>query len=212
MHIPQILPVFRTFICFTLLLTCPVSLAEYRLAIVGDSLMAGYGLEADEGFIPQLDQALTKQGLDVSLLNMAVSGNTVADGLSRIDYIVESKPDGVILCLGANDMLRAIDPQITEQNLITILTKLQRANVDVLIAGMRASLNWGPVYKNKFDAIYPKLAKEYSLMLYPFFLEDVARVASLNLADGLHPNPAGIARIVKNILPQTIEFIETNSN
>jgi len=170
----------------------------------GDSLMAGFGLGPGEGFTDKLQAALRAKGLDVSVANAGVSGDTSSGGLSRLDWSV---PDGtklVILELGANDMLRGVSPSITEKNLDNMLAKLKARKIAVLLAGMRAAPNLGADYRSAFDAIYPKLAAKYDVPLYPFFLDGVAGQSGLQLEDGLHPNPKGVDRMVERILP-TVE-------
>lgn len=170
----------------------------------GDSLMAGFGLGPGEGFTYKLQAALRAKGLDVSVANAGVSGDTSSGGLSRLDWSV---PDGtklVILELGANDMLRGVSPSITEKNLDDMLAKLKARNIAVLLAGMRAAPNLGADYQSAFDAIYPKLAGKYDVPLYPFFLDGVAGESGFQLEDGLHPNTKGVDRMVERILP-TVE-------
>ncbi|CAN7747794.1 arylesterase [Mesorhizobium caraganae] len=170
----------------------------------GDSLMAGFGLGPGEGFTDKLQAALRAKGLDVSVANAGVSGDTSSGGLSRLDWSV---PDGtklVILELGANDMLRGVSPSITEKNLDDMLAKLKARKIAVLLAGMRAAPNLGADYQSAFDAIYPKLAAKYDVPLYPFFLDGVAGESGFQLEDGLHPNVKGVDRMVERILP-TVE-------
>jgi acyl-CoA thioesterase-1 len=170
----------------------------------GDSLMAGFGLGPGEGFTDKLQAALRAKGLDVSVANAGVSGDTSSGGLSRLDWSV---PDGtklVILELGANDMLRGVSPSITEKNLDDMLAKLKARKIAVLLAGMHAAPNLGADYQTAFDAIYPKLAAKYDVPLYPFFLDGVAGQSGLQLEDGLHPNPKGVDAMVERILP-TVE-------
>ena len=170
----------------------------------GDSLMAGFGLGPGEGFTDKLQAALRAKGLDVSVANAGVSGDTSSGGLSRLDWSV---PDGtklVILELGANDMLRGVSPNIVEKNLDDMLAKLKARKIAVLLAGMRAAPNLGADYQSAFDAIYPKLAAKYDVPIYPFFLDGVAGQSGLQLEDGLHPNPKGVDAMVERILP-TVE-------
>lgn len=170
----------------------------------GDSLTADYGLPAADGFTRQLEDALKAQGLNVRVHNAGVSGDTSSGGRSRLGWVLSSlgqKPDLVILELGANDALRGIDPKITRENIDAMLTELGKRNVPVLLAGMYAPRGLGAAYYKAFDAIYPELAKKHGVALYPFFLEGVASNPSLNQADGIHPNKAGVAEIVKRIAP-----------
>lgn len=167
----------------------------------GDSLMAGFGLGPGDGFTDKLQAALRAKSHDVTVANAGVSGDTSSGGLARLDWSV---PDGtrlVILELGANDMLRGVSPSITEKNLDDMLAKLKARKIAVLLAGMRAAPNLGADYQNAFDAIYPKLAAKYDVPLYPFFLDGVAGQSGLQLEDGLHPNPKGVAAMVERILP-----------
>jgi acyl-CoA thioesterase I len=167
----------------------------------GDSLMAGFGLGPGDGFTDKLQAALRAKGHDVTVANAGVSGDTSSGGLARLDWSV---PDGtrlVILELGANDMLRGVSPSITEKNLDDMLAKLKARKIAVLLAGMRAAPNLGADYQNAFDAIYPKLAAKYDVPLYPFFLDGVAGHSGLQLEDGLHPNPKGVAAMVERIMP-----------
>ncbi len=173
----------------------------WRLTVLGDSLTAGYGLTAEEAFPAQLERALQAQGLAVSVSNAGVSGDTTAGGLARLDWALADRPDLVIVELGANDALRALPPAATAANLDAILTRLQQRKVAVLLAGMVAPRNLGRDYYGNFDAIYPRLAAKYQVPLYPFFLDGVAGDPALNQADGIHPNPRGVAKIVRRIMP-----------
>lgn len=177
--------------------------APKRIVALGDSLTAGYGLEAGQDFATKLQEALIEDGVYVKIDNAGVSGDTSAGGLARVDWATagEPKPDLVIVALGANDMLRTIDPSVTRKNLAGILDKLKAKDIPVLLAGMRSPTNLGPLFRGKFDKMYRDLAKEYDVPLYPFFLEGVAMNKELNLGDGIHPNQKGIAIMVENILP-----------
>ncbi|UHC18286.1 arylesterase [Methylobacterium currus] len=177
------------------------------LVALGDSLTAGYGLPADAAFPVQLEAALKAKGQAVTVANAGVSGDTTTGGLDRVEWSVPDGTDGVILELGANDMLRGTDPAVTEKALDAIIAKLKARGIPVLLAGMRAAPNLGPDYGKRFDAIYPKLAERYGLILYPFFLDGVAGDRSLTLADGLHPTRAGVTRVVAGILPSVEAFL-----
>jgi acyl-CoA thioesterase-1 len=167
----------------------------------GDSLMAGYMLDNGKGFTDRLQQALKAKGHDVVISNAGVSGDTSSGGLARLDWSVPDGTEIVILELGANDMLRGVTPDITRKNLDQMISRLKQRGIVVLLAGMRAAPNLGADYQAAFDAIYPDLAQEYGLALYPFFLEGVAGHRDLQLEDGMHPNPAGVGRMVDNFLP-----------
>jgi len=175
--------------------------AAFRLLVLGDSLTAGYGLAAEEAFPVQLQAALKNGGVDVLVINAGVSGDTTAGGLSRIDWALADKPTHVIVELGANDALRGVDPKTTRRNLDAIIAKLQSAGVKTMLAGMYAPPNWGRDYEAEFRSIYPDLARQYRIGLYPFFLDGVAARPTLNQADGIHPNKKGVAEIVGRMLP-----------
>ncbi|MBS0221189.1 MAG: arylesterase [Proteobacteria bacterium] len=172
-----------------------------RLAVLGDSLAAGFGIKPEQAFPALLEAALKAEGRNVAVLNDGVSGDTTAGGLDRLDWILGDKPDIVMVELGANDALRGIDPASTERNLATIVEKLKAASVTVWLAGMMAPRNLGPEYVAAFDGLYRRLADRYQVPLYPFVLDGVAQNPTLNQADGLHPNPKGAEVIAERMLP-----------
>jgi len=178
-----------------------------RLMVLGDSLAAGYGLEKHESFTEQLAAALRKKGHAIHMINAGVSGDTSAGGKARVGWALADKPEAVILELGANDGLRGLDPAETRANLDAILTRLKAAKIKVLLAGMLAPPNLGKGYGAEFARIYPALAKKHNVPLYKFFLEGVAANANLNQKDGIHPNAAGVAEIVRRILPAVEKLI-----
>jgi acyl-CoA thioesterase I len=178
-----------------------------KIVALGDSLTAGLGLPGDAAFPARLQRALAQKGIAAEIVNAGVSGDTTADGRSRLDWSVPDDTDAVILELGANDALRGIDPAQTRANLDAILKRLTARKLPVLLAGMRAPPNLGAQYTQAFDAIYPDLAAAYGTILYPFFLDGVAADRSLNQGDGLHPTAAGVDVIVAKILPQVEELI-----
>lgn len=178
-----------------------------KIIAFGDSLIAGYGLAEDAAFPSVLQQRLREEGYNVTIVNAGVSGDTSTGGLGRLDWTIADGADGIILELGANDMLRGVDPQVTKSALAAILAKLKARGIEVLIAGMKADPSLGQDYKTRFDAIYPDLAKTYDAALYPFFLEGVAGDSTLKQPDGKHPNPAGVRRMVENILPAMRVFV-----
>ncbi len=183
-----------------------------RILALGDSLTAGYGLRQSEGFTAQLENALSTNNPPVLVLNAGVSGDTTSGGLARLDWALGDRPDAVILALGANDGLRAIDPEVTRNNLTAILDRLQSEGLPVLLAGIYAPRNLGESYTAAFDRIYPELAEAYDAVLYPFFLQGVVTRPELNQADGLHPNAQGVAVIVDGIKPYVLELIERVKN
>jgi acyl-CoA thioesterase-1 len=184
----------------------PAESRVFRLVAFGDSLSAGYQLAQKDAFPAVLEAALKARGHKVVIENASVSGDTASGGLERLDWGVAEDTDLVILELGANDALRGIDPKITEQALDEIITKLKQRNIAVLLAGMYAPRNNGPDYIAAFDSMYPRLAQKHGIPLYPFFLDGVQGRADLNLADGIHPNPAGVRVLVERVLP-TIEKV-----
>lgn len=185
--------------------------ATIKLAVLGDSLTAGYGLPADAAFPVRLQKALRGKGIQVDVLNAGVSGDTSSAGRDRLDWSIPEGTEAVIVELGANDALRGLDPAVTKAALEDIIKQLQARKIAVLLAGMYAPRNYGPDYAAKFDPIYADLAKAYDIPLYPFFLDGVAGEAKLNLPDGLHPTAEGIDRIVERILPSVEAFLQTVS-
>ena len=175
--------------------------APVKLAILGDSLAAGYGVKPAESMPARLEAALKKQGRNVTVINHGVSGDTTAGGLERIDWMLADKPDIVLVELGANDALRATDPAITQRNLDAIITKIKAAGVTVWLAGMLAPRNYGSDYAKQFDSLYQRLAEKHGVPLYAFFLDGVAQDPALNQGDGIHPNAKGVDVIVDRILP-----------
>ena len=168
----------------------------------GDSLTAGYGLDPGLGFAPQLQASLRRHGMAARVADGGASGDTSAAARARLGWTLDglgAKPDLVIVELGANDMLRSIDPTETERNLDAILAELQRRQIPLLLAGMRAARNADPTYLQRFEAIFPALAAKYQVRFYPFFLDGVAAVEGMSLADGMHPNFRGVKEIVTRI-------------
>jgi acyl-CoA thioesterase-1 len=176
---------------------------------LGDSLMAGYQLPPGDGFPAKLEAALKARGIDVVIADAGVSGDTTSGGLSRVDWSVPDGTDGVILELGANDALRGIPPEDSENNLDAIIGRLSARNIPVLLAGMLAPPNMGADYASRFNPIYKRLADKYHLTLYPFFLDGVAAEAKLQLADGMHPNSQGVDVMVQRFQPVVEGFIAT---
>jgi acyl-CoA thioesterase-1 len=180
-----------------------------KLVVLGDSLSAGLGLIASDAFPAKLQKALRDKGIAVDIGNAGVSGDTASGGRDRLDWSVPEGTQGVILELGANDALRGTDPDVTKAALSDILTRLKARGVGVLLCGMLAPPNYGKDYADRFNTIYPDLAKSFAVPLYPFFLDGVAADAKLNQADGIHPTPAGVDIIVKNIMPVVEAFLGT---
>lgn len=197
--------IFKLFAVIVLFVSTPALAGDKLVVAFGDSLSAGYGLKPAESFPVQLEAALRRGGTQVRVHNAGVSGDTTAQGRARLGFVLRSlkaKPDLVILQLGGNDMLRAIDPAQTEANLSAILADLKKRGIPVLLAGMLAAPNMGKAYQTRFDAVYPKLARQYGVKLYPFFLNGVTANRTLLLKDGLHPTGKGVSVVVAGILPQ----------
>ncbi len=185
----------------------PAAAAPAKILMLGTSLTQGYGLPPGTEIPTVLQAKLKAAGIEAKTINAGVSGDTSAGGLARLDWSLADHPDAAIVELGSNDALRGIPPSDTEKNLSAILAKLKAEHIPVLLCGMKAPRNLGPEYAAQFDAIYPKLAKKYGAILYPFILQGVALNPRLNQADGMHPNPAGVKVIVKNMLPYVKQLL-----
>ncbi|MGQ0567487.1 MAG: arylesterase [Gemmobacter sp.] len=188
------------------------------LLAFGDSLTQGYGLPPKDGFVPQLEGWLRDQGVDVTVVNGGVSGDTTAGGAARIDWTLTPEVDAMILTLGGNDMLRGIDPAEARRNLDAILTAAGTQGLPVLLVGMQALGNFGPDYKRDFDPIYPDLAAKHGAMLADNFFAALltpgispATFATLMQPDGIHPSAEGVARIVAAIGPDVLKLLDTAS-
>ena len=179
-----------------------------RILAFGASITAGYGLDAADSLPAQLEAALRAHGIDATVINSGVSGETSAGGLARLDWALADNPDLVIVDLGGNDALRAIDPKTTEANLDAIVARLKAEKRGVLIAGMLAPPNLGADYQAAFNAVFPAVAARYDVALYPFLLDGVAADPSLNQEDGIHPNAAGVKVIVERMLPIVLQAIQ----
>ena len=197
----------RVFVNITLLifgiLCSGQVLAEKKIKILmfGNSLTAGYGLNREDAIPFRLQKTLNKSKTLVSVINGGVSGDTSAGGKSRLDWSLDVNPDIIVIELGANDGLRGLRPSSTMANLDFILRESKRRGIKILLTGMKAPPNLGHQYGKAFEEIFPKLAKKYEVLFYPFFLEGVAAIASLNQADGIHPNKKGVNVIVKKLIP-----------
>lgn len=200
-HIVVLLAVMMT--------TSPVFAGAVKMVVLGDSLSAGLGLSASDAFPAKLQKALKDKGIDVDIVNAGVSGDTASGGRDRLDWSVGEGTEAVIVELGANDALRGTDPSVTQAALSDILGRMKARGIAVLLCGMLAPPNYGRDYADRFNAIYPALAQSYGTTLYPFFLDGVAADKTLNQADGIHPTPAGVDIIVKNILPTVEAFLDT---
>ena len=191
-----------------LLLSIPAAFSKpVTLLVLGDSLSSGFGLSPQEAFPARLEAALKVQYPGIKIINAGVSGDTAADGLARLDWALNDEVGGLIVELGANDALRGLDVAQTEAALDGIMAKAAAKKLPTLLLGMKAPPNMGPDYVARFDGLYPRLAKKYNALLYPFFLDGVAADASLNQGDGMHPNGRGVDLIVSKIKPGVEELI-----
>ncbi len=202
-------------ICAALTASKPVAAETTTVAALGDSLVQGYGLPADQGFVPQMQSWLDGRGVDATLLNAGVSGDTTAGGLARADWTLTEDVDALIVALGGNDVLRGIDPAVSRENLEGILKTAQARNVPVLLIGISAPGNYGADYKAEFEANYPALSKRYGTLLYEDLLQPLtdlpdrtAVVERYFQPDRLHPNADGIRLIVEAVGPSVAELIK----
>ncbi len=179
----------------------PAEARTTRILVLGDSLAAGYGLAQPDGFQAVMQAALRARGLDVTLVDAAVSGDTTAGGRARLDWALADGADAAFVELGANDGLRALGPADMEANLGAILDALAARKVPVLLSGMLAPPNLGAEYGAAFKAVFDRLGKRPSLLYDPFFLQGIAGDPALNQADRIHPNPEGVRREVARLLP-----------
>lgn len=186
----------------------------FKILALGDSLTAGYGLESGDGFVDQLTVYLNNQNLNqkIHIINAGVSGDTTAGGQARLGWSLAEfgpkGPDLVLVALGGNDGLRGINPEITQQNMRKIVTHLTSKKINLYLIGMQAPPNLGPDYGQQFNRIFTDLAKEFSIPLYPFFLDGVAADKDLNQKDGIHPNKQGVAVIVEKMGPSLLAVIK----
>jgi acyl-CoA thioesterase-1 len=178
------------------------------IVAVGDSLTAGQGVPETDAYPARLERKLNEAGYKWRVVNAGISGETSTGTLARMDWILKLQPDIVILETGANDGLRGQDPELTHRNIDRIVTTLQSKKVVVVLAGMQMLTNMGSPYREKFVAIYPRVAKERKLILVPFFLDKVAGEENLNLSDGIHPNPQGYAIVTDTLYPYVVQAIK----
>jgi acyl-CoA thioesterase-1 len=215
MKIKDLLSAFTGFFSALLIIACvsvTSSIAKpLNVVAFGDSLMAGYQLDRQDAFPNRLAEALNANGLEINMTNAAVSGDTTSGGLARLDWSVPDGTDVVILELGANDALRGLPAETTRENLDNMMKRLRERDITVFLMGMLAPPNMGTAYEEEFNAIYPELADKFEVELYPFFLDGVAGIPELNLSDGIHPNPKGIAVMVENILPIAQAFFKAQA-
>lgn len=183
------------------------SSSKGTIVAFGDSLTAGYGVAESDSYPAQLQRKLHQAGLQWTVINAGISGETSSGALARVDWVMKLKPDIVVLETGANDGLRGQPTELTRKNLDSIVSKLQSKNVVVVLAGMRMLKNLGPDYTSRFAAVYRRVAKERKTILIPFFLDKVAGKEGLNLSDGVHPTGKGYAIVTENVYPYVIKAI-----
>ena len=202
---------FKTLLISLILISCSENNKlenVSKILLFGDSLMSGYGLKKNQALSIILENDLKETGYNIKIINGSVSGDTSEDGLDRIEeYTSGGDIDLIVLGLGANDMLRRINPDQTESNLRKIIEIIKTKNIKIILAGMKASPTNGLAYKKKFDDIFPKLAKEYDLILIPFLLKKVALNPKLNQSDGIHPNYEG-AKVISKTIKESIINLE----
>ena len=183
-----------------------------KVIVFGDSLIAGYGLLKEDGFVNQLQNKINHSKINLKLTNSGISGETSTGLLNRFKWVLEEEYDAVIISIGANDALRGINPIITYRNIENILIYLKKNKIPTMLIGMKAPSNLGKEYVNEFNAIYPSLSKKYDVFFYPFFLKDVALEPSYNQKDMIHPNKKGVVKIVENIFPYFLRFYKSLIN
>lgn len=192
--------------------TATAAMAEpLRILALGDSLTAGYGLMEGEGLVPQLNAWLAAEGAEVLVMNGGVSGDTSAGGLSRLGWALDDSVQAMMVILGGNDLLRGLPPEATRANIEAILQEAQARGLPVLLVGMKAPGNFGPQYKETFDALYPDLAAQYGAAIIDSYFgllvpgaTDPAALAPYMQPDGIHPNAEGVRIITGNLGPHLI--------
>lgn len=182
-----------------------------RIVAFGNSLTAGAGIPAAESYPSQLQRRLDESGYRYRVINAGVSGDTTAGGLRRVDWVLKSRPQIVILELGANDGLRGLPLDQMRDNLDAIIQRIQAAGAKVVLAGMKLPLNYGDEYRSRFEAVYAQLARARHVALMPFFLEGVGAQAKLNQGDGIHPTGAGYRVIVDQLWPVLTPLLAEDS-
>jgi acyl-CoA thioesterase-1 len=183
-----------------------------RILALGDSLTAGYGLPREDGFVPQLNAWLAAQGVQATVVNAGVSGDTTAGGAARLDWALAEGAEAMIVNLGGNDLLRGLPPAVARDNLTKIMETAKDKGLPVLLVGMIAPGNFGAAYKSEFEAIYPDLARAYDALLLPVYFAPIATAEggidpTFMQADGIHPNREGVAKIVDAMGPKVLELL-----
>ena len=203
--------IFTIFFFLSILVNTAYS-KTFKVIVFGDSLIAGYGLLKEDGFVNQLQNKINHSKINLKLTNSGISGETSTGLLNRFKWVLEEEYDAVIISIGANDALRGINPIITYRNIENILIYLKKNKIPTMLIGMKAPSNLGKEYVNEFNAIYPNLSKKYNVFFYPFFLKDVALEPSFNQKDMIHPNKNGVIKIIENIFPYFLRFYKSLMN
>ena len=198
----------------------PVAMADTCVLVaLGDSLVQGYGLYVEDGFVPQLEKYLTKNSINANVVNAGVSGDTSSGGLARLDWVLSGDVNAVLILLGGNDLLRGIFPEETRKNLDQILGNVTERELPILLIGHEAPDNFGPEYKKSFEQIFVELSKKYQIMIYPRFFaaieteENRFRSRQKYLQeDFLHPNAEGVRLIVDDLGPLVVELLSCSCN
>ena len=196
------------FVLLMVFSSASVAEQSVKIMLFGDSLMAGYGLTQSENLASTLGRKFSEDEITVKLINASVSGYTSSNGLARLDWSLGDSPDVVVLCLGANDMLRGIDPVLTKENLNAMIVKIKENGATVVFAGMRSPDSMGEDYQSQFDRLYVDLAEQHDLIFMSFLLKDVALEAQYLLRDFKHPNALGVKVIADNLYPYLITSLK----
>lgn len=178
------------------------------MVFLGDSLTAGFGLAEEQAFPAVVEERLRERGVPVEVVNAGVSGDTSAGGLARLDWILRQSPEVLVVGLGANDGLRGIPPETTEDNLRAIVRRARRDGVRVVLLGMKIPPNYGPERTAAFEALYPRIADDLAVPFVPFLLAGVGGEPELNLPDGIHPDVEGHRRVAENVVPVLLPVVQ----
>lgn len=178
------------------------------IVFFGDSLTEGYGVAKKDSYPYLIKDQLAKDGYkNVKVVNGSISGSTTASAPSRMRWFLKSKPDILVLALGANDGLRGISPENTEKNLDRVIDMAKKAKVKVILCGLRMPPNYGPDYRKKFVAVYKNLAQKHKVRFIPKMLEGVAGETAMNQEDGIHPNEKGHKKLKQTVYPHIKDLL-----
>ena len=201
---------FFTF--YSIFVSAQIPSTQNKIVFLGDSLTEGYGVAAQKAYPALVEKKLHADGhKNWQVINSGISGSTTASAVGRVDWVLKSKPQIIVLVLGANDALRGFKVDEVEKNLGSAIEKIQKAQVQVILAEILAPPNYGKKYSDQFVKIYQNLIQKYKVPKLPFLLLGVAGETHLNLEDGIHPNEKGHEQIVKNIYPAVLKQIQTIS-